>query len=157
GCTVYAHRPAACRLFPIPMGSPLTEQGTVDYYFCRQLDYCRGFAGDREWSLASWMADQGFAEYQEGRQGWLEILLKRGLQGPDGVNADLQDLFAAMTYDLDQFRQHLSEPEVLRLAEHAGLALEDLRTNDLALLQFSYRYLHSLLLGEEEESPPREN
>ncbi|MBI4643523.1 MAG: YkgJ family cysteine cluster protein, partial [Deltaproteobacteria bacterium] len=91
GCTVYAHRPAACRLFPITMGSQLTTQGMVDYYFCRQLDYCRGFAGDREWSLASWMADQGVAEYQEGRKGWLEILLKRGLQGPDGVNADLQD------------------------------------------------------------------
>lgn len=155
GCTVYAHRPAACRLFPITMGSQLTEQGMVDYYFCRQLDYCRGFAGDREWTIESWMADQGFVEYEQGRQGWLEILLKRGLQGPQGVDAALQDLFAAMSYDLDQFRQHLSEPEVLRVAESAGLALEDLRTNDLALLQFSYRYLHSLLFGEEEEAPSR--
>ena len=44
GCTVYAHRPAACRLFPLTMGSRLTPEGVVDYYFCRRLDYCRGFA-----------------------------------------------------------------------------------------------------------------
>ncbi len=43
GCTVYEHRPAACRLFPITMGSQLTQQGIVDHYFYRRLDYCRGF------------------------------------------------------------------------------------------------------------------
>jgi hypothetical protein len=137
------------------MGSQLTEQGVVDYYFCRQLDYCRGFAGGREWTLASWMADQGFGEYDQERRGWLEILLKQGLRGPQGVDAELQDLFATIAYDLEQFRIYLVKPEVLRLAKGMGLAPEELQTNDLALLRFSYRYLHALLFGEEEETPPR--
>jgi Fe-S-cluster containining protein len=145
GCTVYAHRPAACRLFPITMGSRLTEQGVVDYYFCRQLDYCRGFAGDREWTLEAWMGDQGFTEYDEARREWLEILLKRGLQGPEGVDADLQDLFATSSYDLDQFRQNLSESKVQRVATAAGLPLAELQTDDLALLKFSYHYLRLIL------------
>lgn len=148
GCSVYAHRPAACRLFPITMGSQLTEQGVVDYYFCRQLDYCQGFNGDKEWTLEAWMADQGFAEYDQGRKKWLEILLKRGLQGPEGVDADLQDLFAVISYDLDQFRENLADPEVRRLAAEGGIDPADLQTDDLALLYFSYRYLRSLLLGE---------
>ncbi|MFZ5450859.1 MAG: YkgJ family cysteine cluster protein [Thermodesulfobacteriota bacterium] len=145
GCTVYEHRPAACRLFPITMGSQLTEQGVVDYYFCRRLDYCRGFAEDQEWTLTSWMADQGFTECHQGRREWLEILLRRGLSGPQGVDAKVQDLFATISYDFDQFRQNLSEPEVLQAAAAACLTLEELQRDDLALLNFSYRYLWSLL------------
>ncbi len=151
GCTVYAHRPAACRLFPITMGSQMTEEGMVDHYFCRQLDYCRGFAGDREWTLESWIEDQVFEEYDEGRREWLEILLKRGLMGPGGVDAELQDLFALACYDLDQFRQDLSEWEFLEVAVPGVLETEDLVMDDLALLHFSYRYLQDLLLGDEKE------
>ena len=151
GCTVYAHRPAACRLFPVTMGSRMTEQGMVDHYFCRQLDYCRGFAGGREWTLESWMADQGFGEYDEGRREWLEILLKMGLKGPRGVDGARQELFAAVSYDLDQFRHELSRPEVRGAALRLGFNPEDLQTDDAALLRFSYRYLQVLFLGEEEE------
>ena len=46
GCTVYPHRPAACRLFPITMGSRLTPDGVEDHYFCRRLDYCQGFKAE---------------------------------------------------------------------------------------------------------------
>ena len=145
GCTVYTHRPAACRLFPITMGSQMTEQGVVDYYFCRQLDYCQGFNAAKEWTLEAWMADQGFTEYHQARQEWLEILLLRGLAGPQGVDAELQELFALIFYDLDQFREKLADPEVSRAAAAAGLTLEELQRDELALLNFSYRYLRSLL------------
>jgi hypothetical protein len=148
GCTVYAHRPAACRLFPITMGSQLTEQGMVDYYFCRQLDYCRGFAGDKEWTLASWMADQGFAEYEQGRQGWLEILLKQGLQGPQGVDGELQDLFAAMAYDLDTFRRLVEQPAFLEALDLPGGPSAYLHRGDPELLELSYQCLNALLFTE---------
>ena len=148
GCRVYAHRPAACRLFPITMGSQLTAQGVVDYYFCRQLDYCRGFAGEREWTLASWMADQGFGEYDRARREWLEILLKRGLQGPDGVDADLQELFATLAYDLDAFRTLLGQPAFLEAAHLTGDPSAYLDLGDLALLDLSYQCLNTLLFTE---------
>ena len=66
GCTVYPHRPAACRLFPLTMGSRLTPAGVEDHYFCRRLDYCRGFDGGVEWTVADWLANQGFAEMTRG-------------------------------------------------------------------------------------------
>jgi Fe-S-cluster containining protein len=148
GCTVYAHRPAACRLFPITMGSQLTEQGMVDHYFCRQLDYCRGFAGDKEWTLASWMADQGFVEYDQARREWLEILLKRGLQGPEGVDADLQDLFATMSYDLESFRKLLEQPAFIEAAGLAGKPAAYRHLDDPELLKLSYQCLNTLLFTE---------
>lgn len=145
GCLVYAHRPAACRLFPITMGSRLTEQGVVDYYFCRRLDYCRGFDTEVEWTVGSWQANQGFPEFARARQGWLELLLKQGLQGPVELSPEIQALIPLIAYDLDEFRRLLTRPGRLPKCDLTDPQLRALQTDDPALLQFAYRYLDSLL------------
>ncbi|MFA5110848.1 MAG: YkgJ family cysteine cluster protein [Desulfobaccales bacterium] len=145
GCTVYARRPAACRLFPITMGSQLTNEGVVDHYFCRRLEYCRGFDRGEEWTLASWIANQGFEEYDRGRKEWIEILLKEGLKEPLAVDAPLQDLIAILAYDLDRFRRLIAEPAFLEIYPLDAQIVEELQADDLALLKFSYRVLHSVL------------
>ena len=78
GCGVYEDRPGACRLFPITQGSSLGEDGVIDSYFMKQLNFCRGFNGGREWTLSQWQADQGVEADEELNRGWLEIILKRG-------------------------------------------------------------------------------
>jgi uncharacterized protein len=145
GCTVYAHRPAACRLFPLTMGSRLTPDGVEDHYFCRRLDYCQGFNGEATWTVASWMADQGFAEYDQGRREWLEILLQAGVTEEVVVDDLVQDLFAILAYDLDRFRRLVLDPVFSEAYDLTPEATEVLRTDDLALLKFSYRLLPALL------------
>jgi hypothetical protein len=145
GCTVYPHRPAACRLFPLTMGSRLTPDGIEDHYFCRRLDYCRGFDAEPEWTAASWMADQGFSEYDQGRREWLEILLKAGATEEMVVDALVQDLFAILAYDLDRFRRLVLDPVFIEAYDLKAEDIDDLRTDDLALLKFSYRLLPTLL------------
>ncbi len=145
GCTVYPHRPAACRLCPITMGSELTAAGLVDHYSCRRLDYCRGFGRDVAWTVKSWKADQGFDEFDRERRGWLEILLRQGLAGPAGVDAAIQALFATAAYDLDRFRQLRRQPDFLRAYGLEGQAPEPAELSDLALVRFSYTFLKALL------------
>jgi len=147
GCTVYSQRPAACRLFPITMGSQLTPEGVVDHYFCRELDYCQGFAEDVQWTVASWQADQGFGEYDRGRRAWLELMLKQALVGP--VDGRVQELFATIAYDLDKFRQLIAEPAFRQACGADPEIMENLNTatSDAALLEFGYRYLNSVLFG----------
>jgi Fe-S-cluster containining protein len=147
GCQVYPHRPAACRLFPITMGSQLTNQGVIDYYFCRRLDYCQGFDTDVEWTVESWQANQGFPEFAQARQGWLEILLKQGLQGPVEVPSQVHALLPIVAYDLDEFRRLLLQPGQLPGCDVPAGQLAGLQTDDLLLLRFSYRYLNSLLFA----------
>jgi Fe-S-cluster containining protein len=146
GCTVYAQRPAACRLFPITMGSELTDAGVVDYYFCRKLDYCEGFATDVRWTVASWIADQGFAAYDQGRRAWLEILLQAGLKGPGALDARFQELFA-LTYDLDRGRGVMAEAAFRETCPVEAEALALLQADDLALMKFIYRNLQAALSG----------
>jgi len=144
GCGVYPHRPAACRLFPLTMGSQLSEAGVVDHYFCRRLDYCRGFDTEVQWTVASWLADQGFAEYDQGRREWLEILLRTGLGGR--VEAKLQEQVYLIAYDLDEFRRLISAPWFPGARALDDATREALQRDDPALLQFGYRYLQSILL-----------
>jgi Fe-S-cluster containining protein len=146
GCQVYSQRPAACRLFPVTMGSQLTEQGVVDYYFCRKLDYCQGFTTEVEFTVESWQANQGFKEFDQGRRTWLELILKQGLRGP--VDARMQNLFATLTYDLDRFRWMLGEPDFLQDRNLDPEALASIQENDLALLDFGSRYLQSVMFGD---------
>ncbi len=143
GCMVYHNRPAACRLFPITMGSQLTEHGIVDHYFCRRLDYCQGFATDLEWTVASWQADQGFGEFDQGRREWLEILLQTGRKGQVGDN--IQELVTMAAYDLDRFRRMIKACGLPKIHDLAEQPLAELLVDDLALLKFSYRYLIAIL------------
>ena len=98
-----------------------------------------------EWTVASWMADQGFTEYDQGRREWLEILLKAGVTEELVVDALVQDLFAILAYDLDRFRRLVLDPVFLEAYDLKAEDIEDLRTDDLALLKFSYRLLPTLL------------
>jgi hypothetical protein len=127
------------------MGSRLTEEGMVDYYFCRRLDYCRGFDAGLRWTVASWKINQGLEEYEEGRREWLEILLQQGLLGPLPAEAGLQDLFATVAYDLDRFRRLLSEPAFIQAYDLAGQAPK-YSNEGQTLLRFGYRFLRSVLL-----------
>jgi len=149
GCTVYEDRPGACRLFPLTQGSRLTPGGREDYYFCRRLDYCRGFATEVEWTVQSWISAQGFAEYDELRREWLKIILQRGQEGLTEADFRDQDLFYLVSYDQDHFRQFIFESALLPVHGLAGPAVEHLKTDDLALLQFSYAYLKIALLQED--------
>jgi len=145
GCAVYEDRPAACRLFPITQGSRLTEQGMEDYYFCRVLPFCQGFAEAREWTVASWQAAQGFQEFDVPRRGWLEIILTWGRGGLPPADAAAQALFYLVAYDLDSFRKFVLESAFLKVNRVDADTATRLRTDDLALLTFGYSYLRAEL------------
>jgi Fe-S-cluster containining protein len=152
GCTVYVARPAACRLFPITQGSELGPEGVRDLLFLRRLNYCQGFSGEAEWTVASWQADQGFPEFDRPRRPWLELLLKQAQPDRAPLDDRIISQFYMIAFDLDAFRTFVFESAFL--PAH-GLTLEEaqtLRADDLALLRFSAAYLEHLLFPE--EAPP---
>jgi Fe-S-cluster containining protein len=152
GCTVYGDRPAACRLFPLTQGSELGPEGVRDRLFLRRLDYCQGFSGDKEWTVAAWQADQGFFEFDRPRRAWLQLLLKQAQPGRTPLGDRILSQFYMVAYDLDAFRTFVLESALL--PAH-GLTLEEARplgTDDLALLRFSAAYLEYLLFPA--EAPP---
>ncbi len=149
GCTVYADRPAACRLFPLTQGSELTHEGVVDHYFLRRLDYCQGFAGEQEWTVAAWEVDQGFADFDRLRRPWLRLFLQQAQPGRPPQDDRILSQFYLMAHDLDAFRTFVLESAFLQVQGLSPEEAQPLATDDLALLRCSATHLEYLLFPEE--------
>ena len=149
GCGVYEDRPGACRLFPVTQGSSLEENGVQDSYFVKKLDFCQGFSGGREWTLARWRADQGLEPYDDLNREWLEIILKRGARNPSGDDARASALFTMIAYDLDKFRHFVFQTPFLEIMEIPAEVAAVLQESEVELLRFGYKYLKMVLLLED--------
>jgi len=152
GCTVYSDRPAACRLFPVTQGSELGPEGMRDRLFLRRLDYCLGFHEDKEWTVASWQADQGFPEFDRPRRAWLHLLLTQAQPGRALPDDRMVSQFYMVAYDLDAFRTFVFESAFLPVHGLTPEEAQSLAADDLPLLRFSAAYLELLLFPE--EAPP---
>lgn len=153
GCRVYEARPDACRLFPLAQGSVLTPEGPRDRLYLRQPPYCQGLAAEQEWSVADWMAAQGFEAEDPRRRAWVSLLLTRALSGP--ATPDQQDLFYLAAYDLDNFRAFVLTSAFPTVYGFPPEALAPLADNDEALLRFALAYI-TATLEEDEPSLVRE-
>jgi len=148
GCRVYEARPDACRLFPVAQGSELTPAGLQDHLYLRRPSYCRGFEASREWTVADWMADQGFVLEDPLRRIWASLLLAQALGGP--ATPDQQDLFYLAAYDLDNFRSFILTSAFPTVYGFPPETLAPLAENDPALLRFALAYVTATL---EEDDP----
>ncbi len=149
GCAVYPHRPDACRLFPVAQGSVITSQGIVDHLFLRQPDFCQGFDAEQEWTVADWMANQGFQLDNPHRRAWVAVLLHAGLPDAPAADPHQQDLFYQAAYDLDNFRTFILESAFPRVYGFPPEALSPLKDDDEALLRFGLAFVTATLEGDE--------
>jgi hypothetical protein len=148
-CGVYKDRPEACRLFPITRGSSLEKRGIKDTYFCKRLDFCRGFSQGREWTLAQWKADQGLEPYDKLNREWLEIILKRGAFDSPAADTRGPATFYLVAYDPDKFRRFVLETPFLKIFEIPPEVAEVLQKSDAELVRFGYAYVKMVLLLED--------
>ncbi len=149
GCAVYPDRPDACRLFPVAQGSELTPAGVADHLVLRQPEFCQGFQADREWTVAAWMASQGFLPDNPHRRAWISILLHRSLPGIPPANPHQQDLLYLAAYDLDNFRTFILESAFPKVYGFPAEALAPLQEDDEALLRFGLAFVAATLEGDE--------
>jgi Fe-S-cluster containining protein len=150
GCSVYDDRPGACRLFPITQGSCLTDDGLMDRYFCKRLDFCQGFTKGQEWTLGGWKADQGLEPFNELNREWIEIILKKSaLNTVAAEDTRASAIFSMAAYDIDRFRKFIFETPFLEIFEIPQEVAAALRESDRELLRFGYKYVKLVLLLED--------
>ena len=64
GCSVYGHRPGACRAYPIGRGASIDDEGKFhEEYVLVQESHCQGFDSTREMTVAAYLQDQGMRQY----------------------------------------------------------------------------------------------
>ncbi|MEN8140005.1 MAG: YkgJ family cysteine cluster protein [Thermodesulfobacteriota bacterium] len=105
GCSVYPHRPAPCRTYPLGRAAFHGPDGRPDsFHVIIKEEHCHGFSEDVPQTIASWTAGQGLTEYNRHNDAMLAILqhpdLGRGMQ----PKPEQRQLFLTCLYDLDDFR-----------------------------------------------------
>ena len=148
GCRIYEDRPWPCRMYPVGEASPQDPRTQGEgFYFLLNEDHCRGHREDREWTIAEWLEDQGVGRYREIGELFKQILLHPYLSIRE-VDPARMEMFYMASYDLDKFREFVFESRFLnRFALEPGL-VEKIRTDDLELLRFAFRWLRFALFGE---------
>lgn len=153
GCSVYGDRPTACRYYPVGLLSLRRADeytDTASYVMVREK-HCLGHEESREITIRDYRKEQGVEEYDEYSRGWRQMVLKMKSAGPSiGTPSKLsRQLFFMASYDLDRFREFTRSAGFLEAYDLSAEELERLYTDDLALLQFGYRFLLQVLFGEQ--------
>lgn len=148
GCSVYDHRPTACRYYPIGLGSLMTETGLQECHAYIQEEHCQGFKSETQWQVDSWRRNQGLEEYDEMNREWKVILLSLSAREGGVLDANQQDQFFMAAYDLDRFRSLLLNSPLGKKCNLDPEKAEALQSNDDELLKIAYRYLKTVLGSE---------
>jgi len=152
GCSIYSDRPTACRYYPVALLSMRKQDESVDRqaYALVEEPHCLGHREPREISIADYRKEQGLPEYDELARGWRQLVLKKKSCGPTVGKPSKRSLefFFMACYDLDRFRSFVASDG---FSEVYDLPPDDLTTileDDVATMQFAFRFLRQVLFGE---------
>ena len=153
GCSIYEDRPSNCRYYPVGQGLMIidSEKGPVneEFYFFIEDPNCLGYQEGREWTIESWRIDQGADLYDEMNKEWKEIQLRRNTSEQSGLDSKKQTMLYMASYDLDKFKKFIFESRLLDLLEIDKEELKKIKTDEIALMQFGFKYLKYILMLEE--------
>lgn len=147
GCSAYEDRPGACRIYPLGRAatSRAFDGSRQEFYFTVREDHCRGFEQDREWKVSEWLADQGMEEYNRMNDLLMELYVLKTRSSGIELGAQHMQMFLMACYNTDRFRDFIFKSGFLKKFELAHAMVEELRSDDLTLLEFAFTWLRFAL------------
>jgi len=152
GCLIYEDRPTTCRYYPLGVASlSYKEQEKEGFYFFVNEPHCKGFEEDRQWTVKEWRKDQGVDIHDDINAEWTELIVrKRSIPKNIRLTEKTKNMFFTASYDIDRFKRFVFESTFLDLYKIDNKTIEDIRSDEIALLRFSFRWLKWLLFQEGE-------
>ena len=152
GCSVYEDRPTACRYYPVALLSMRHQQEYTDRdaYALVKEPHCLGHDEPDTQTIDEYRAGQGLSEYDELARGWRQLILKKKSSGPTVGKPSRRSLqlFFLACYDIDRFREFVASDGFSQLFDLPAQELHDILLDDIALMQFGFRFLRQTLFGE---------
>lgn len=152
GCSVYPDRPTACRYYPVALLSMRKQDESTDRdsYALVKEDHCHGHAEPVKLSIDDYRRQQGLPEYDDLARGWRQLVLKKKSSGPTVGKPSLRSrqLFFMACYNIDVFREFVGSASFVDVFDLTAEDQENFK-DDVALLQFSFRFLKQVLFGEQ--------
>lgn len=156
GCVIYEARPTTCRYYPLGVGSLSYsgEQGEKDeFFFTVKEAHCLGFEEDKEWTVAEWREDQGVDLRDEVNDGWMELIVrKKSLPPSMRMSEESKKIFFMVCYNIDKFREFVFKSTFLDRYDIPSEKIEEIKSDDIKLLQFGFEWLKTTLFYTDQES-----
>ncbi len=152
GCTIYTDRPSNCRYYPVGQGILKRKEGESiiddEFYFFIKERHCLGFKEDKEWTIEEWRKDQEASLYDEMNRDWKMFLLRIKTPGQTELDDNKQKMFYMASYDIDRLYRYIFESRFLTVFEINMEELERLKTDQIELMKFGFRYIKYILMIE---------
>jgi Fe-S-cluster containining protein len=150
GCSIYAHRPWACRMYPLGQAQPdhptPTERG---HYFLMREEFCHGHGqGKGTRTVREWIREQGIDTFEMMGASFERLMLNESWQKQEPLSPDKLAMYLMACFDLDRFRRFVFETRFLELFDVHEDRAEALKTNDEELLEFAMDWLRFSLFQE---------
>ncbi len=155
GCLIYQDRPTTCRYYPLGVASLSHREENIDpggegFYFFIHESHCRGFEEKKEWTVEEWRRDQGVDIHDEINAEWTDLLVrKRSFPSSIMLTEKAKEMFFMASYDIDRFRRFVFESSFLSRYNIDEKTQAEIQSDEVALLQFAFRWLRSILFKDE--------
>ncbi len=148
GCSVYAHRPWACRMYPLGLAEPKNPTpADRRFHFLVREELCHGHGQGEGCTVNEWIAGQGIEQYDMHGGSFKELMLHDSWDKAE-LPPEKMDMFYMACYDLDRFRRFVFESKFLEYFEVDEARLEAIRADDEELLDFGMDWLRFSLFHE---------
>ena len=148
GCAVYSDRPYSCRAYPLERAVARRGGGQrTAYYGIARHAHCQGHREPREWTVATWAADQGLAVFDAFNDHWVAIdsILRANPWGPGGPQSPAARMAFMACYDMDKFRQFVFESSFLKRFRLPDKRIEAIRSADEDLMLLGFDWVRLML------------
>ncbi|MEJ2420194.1 MAG: YkgJ family cysteine cluster protein [Acidobacteriota bacterium] len=149
GCGIYAHRPWACRMYPLGYAEP-DNPNPEDraFHFLLKEDICHGHGCGKAFTIREWIENQGIETYDMMGASFKELMLHEFWSREEELAPEKMDMYYMALYDLDRFRRFVFESRFLELFDVDEMRAEVMKTDDTELLEFAVQWLRFSLFGE---------
>lgn len=143
GCSVYEHRPGACRAYPLGRAVTRTDTGAQEHFVILKETHCQGFLEAGKQTPMQYCYDQELTPYNQFNDAVAEIFQHNAIRSGYIPSHRHVELFILALYNLDTFRRMLLDDrlEHISLDHNEKMRLQD----DENLLKFAITALHRLI------------
>lgn len=150
GCRIYAHRPWACRMYPLGFAEPAAPRPSQgSFYFVVHEDQCQGHGRGSKGTVRDWIATQHLDAFEMMGESFSQLMTNDFWQRGTPLGPQKLEMYLMACYDLDRFRRFVFESRLLELFEVDEHRLESIGADDEELLDFAMEWLRFSLFNEE--------
>ena len=146
GCTIYPHRPGACRSYPLGRGAARTDSNTIEEHFVLMREkHCHGFKEPDSQNALQYLEAQGMNNYNRFNDCVAQILQHQSIRQGFIPSSKQIEFFTLALYNIDTFRDLFTTGKLDSTSTDKGQIIDF--ENDEQLLQFSISWLQQQLFS----------